>query len=64
MDIEYLKNSHEIISCNRCNFNSNNVGKIKINLSNHVRIDPTYARSNEPSMKMDEDKAVKYKETE
>ena len=55
MDIEHLKNLHETLSCNRCNLNSNEVVKIKIHLSNHVRNDPTSAGSNEASMNMDED---------
>ena len=63
MDVEYFKKGHESFICNKCNFNSNDIRKIKIHLSIHIRNYPTSAQA-ESIKKMTEPKAVRYKETE
>ena len=35
LDIEYLKSGHESFVCSECQWNSNNVDKMKDHLSNH-----------------------------
>ena len=70
IDIEYLKNGHESFVCNKCIFNSNDVDKIKVHLSNHIINDNPPVRAlttlelNETNIKLNDEITKESKETE
>ena len=51
IDIEYLKNGHEIFKCSTCNFQSNDTETVKNHLAEHVLQPKVTVELNSKSMK-------------